>query len=113
MNTLLTQLGLTTLAAQVPELLETARQQHWSYEAFLRAALVTEQDGRRDRAYQRRLKAAHLPAHYRLETFDFRFQPTVSERLVQELAGLSFVQTATNIVLVGPPGVGKTHLASA
>jgi DNA replication protein DnaC len=47
----------------------------------------------------------------RLETFDFSFQPSLSERLIHELAGLSFLQTATNVVLLGPPGVGKTHLA--
>ena len=54
-----------------------------------------------------------MPTHTRLETFDFSFQPSLSERLVHELAGLAFVQPVTNVVLLGPPGVGKTHLASA
>ncbi len=113
MQDLLKPLGLTQLAQALPTVLEEARQQQLSYEAFLRRALQTEVVGRQQRALERRLRAARLPAHTRLETFDFAFQPTVSERLVRELAGLSFVQTATNVVLLGPPGVGKTHLASA
>ena len=48
-----------------------------------------------------------------MDAFDFSFQPSLSERLVRELASLRFVETATNVVLLGPPGVGKTHLASA
>lgn len=113
MHDLLKPLGLTQLAEALPTLLEEARQQQWSYEAFLRRALEAEAGGRQQRALERRGRAARLPAHTRLETFDFSFQPSVSERLVRELAGLSFVQTGTNIVVLGPPGVGKTHLASA
>jgi len=113
MHDVLKPLGLTQLAAALPTLLDEARQQQLSYEAFLRQALQTELTGRHERALQRRVRAARLPAHTRLETFDFSFQPSVSERLVGELAGLAFVQTATNVVLLGPPGVGKTHLASA
>lgn len=112
MNDLLKSLGLTSLAQDLPMLLDDARQQQLSYEAFLRRALGSEVDGRQTRALHRRLRAAHLPTRARLELFDFSFQPTLSERLIRELAGLSFVQTATNVILLGPPGVGKTHLAS-
>lgn len=113
MHDTLKSLGLTYLAQALPTLLDEARQQQVSYDAFLQQALEVEVVGRQQRALERRLRAAHLPAQTRLETFDFTFQPTVSERLVRELAGLAFVQTATNVVLLGPPGVGKTHLASA
>ncbi len=113
MNELLKGLGLTQLAQQLPGLLDTARQQQLSYEAFLRQALESEVQGRQRRALERRVRAAHLPSRSRLESFDFSFQPAVSERLIRELAGLSFVETATNVVFLGPPGVGKTHLASA
>src|SRR5262245_61167565 len=106
-------LGLTSLAKVVPTVLETARQQQWSYETFLHEAVGAEVTGRAQRAYERRVHAAHLPATKSLESFDFTFQPTLSERLIQELGTLGFVQTATNIVLLGPPGVGKTHLALA
>jgi DNA replication protein DnaC len=113
MNDLAQQLNLTSLPAQLPALLEAARQQQLSYEAFLDMAFQAELAERQRRAQARRVRAARLPFPARLERFDFRFQPSVSERLLQELAGLSFVQTATNVVLLGPPGVGKTHLAGS
>jgi DNA replication protein DnaC len=106
-------LGLNTLPQHLPTLLDEARLQQLSYEAFLHQVLRVELQGRQQRALERRVRAARLPFAARLETFDFSFQPTVSERLVRELAGLTFMQTATNVVLLGPPGVGKTHLACA
>ena len=113
MHEQLKRLGLTQLARALPTVLDEARAQQLSYEAFLGQALDVELVGRQQRALERRLRAAHLPRRVRLEAFDFSFQPTLSERLVRELASLRFVQTATNVVLLGPPGVGKTHLASA
>lgn len=109
----LKSLGLTTLAKVVPAVLETARQEQWSYEMLLQQAVGTELAGRAERAYQRRVRAAHLPTVKSLEGFDFAFQPSLSTRLIQELGTLGFLQTATNMVLLGPPGVGKTHLALA
>jgi DNA replication protein DnaC len=105
--------GLTSLAKGLPEVLEAARQAQWTYEAFLAAAVDREAAGRAERAYDRRRRAAHLPRTPSLEDFDFAFQPSLSARLIHELGALGFVQTATNVVLLGPPGVGKTHLALA
>lgn len=113
MNDLLSTLDLTQLARALPHVLDDARRQQLSYDAFLRAALQVEVMGRQHRALERRLRAARLPLRARLDTFDFRFQPTVSERLIRELASLRFIDTATNVILLGPPGVGKTHLVSA
>lgn len=111
MSDLCTQLNLTQLPARLPALLEAAREQQLSYEAFLTTVLTAELEDRQQRARLRRLRAARLPLTARLDTFDFRFQPSVSERLIRELASLAFLHTATNVVLLGPPGVGKTHLA--
>jgi DNA replication protein DnaC len=105
------QLNLTSLPARLPALLEAARQQQLSYEAFFEQALTAELAERQQRAQARRLRAARLPFPADLERFDFRFQPSISERLIRELAQLSFLQHATNVIFLGPPGVGKTHLA--
>jgi DNA replication protein DnaC len=111
MTTLCRQLNLTHLASQLPTVFEAARLQQLSYEAFLTQALQIELTGREARAQARRLRAARLPFAARVEHFDFRFQPSLSERTIRELASLTFLTTATNILFLGPPGVGKTHLA--
>jgi DNA replication protein DnaC len=108
---LLKGLGLTSLAKVVPGVRETARHEQWPYETFLAQAVGAAVQGRAERALARRVRAAHLPGPKSLESF--AFQPSLSERLMQELGTLGFLQTATNIVLLGPPGVGKTHLALA
>src|SRR5712692_4749796 len=109
----LKHLGLTQLEKVLPTLFETARQEQWTYELFLTRALGAEIEGRDRRAAERRMAAARLPTLKTLEAFDFSFQPSLSERLLWELADLSFLQTATNVVFLGPPGVGKTHLSLA
>jgi DNA replication protein DnaC len=111
MSDSLRRLGLTTLAAALPQVLATARQQQPAYEQFLHGALETELQGRAERAHARRLRAAHLPLVKSLDSFDFAFQPSVSPVVIRELATLEFVRSATNVLLLGPPGVGKTHLA--
>lgn len=113
MEELLRGLRLGQLAEELPDLIEAARLQKLSYERFLASVLEAELRGRDERALVRRMRAARLPLRARLENFDFAFQPSVSERLVQELAQGSYIDTHTNVILLGPPGVGKTHLACA
>src|SRR3989442_14577332 len=109
----LNHLGLTQLEKVLPTFFETARQEQWTYDLFLTRALGAEIEGRDRRAAERRMTAARLPTLKTLEAFEFAFQPSLSQRLLWELADLSFVQTATNVVFLGPPGVGKTHLSLA
>jgi DNA replication protein DnaC len=109
----LKQLGLTQLEKALPALYETARQEQWTYETFMNRASASEIEGRDRRAAERRMTAARLPTIKTLEAFDFAFQPALSERLRWELADLSFVQTATKVIFLGPPGVAKTHLSLA
>ncbi|MCL0132361.1 IS21-like element helper ATPase IstB, partial [Klebsiella pneumoniae] len=65
------------------------------------------------RGMESRLKQARLPWVKTLEQFDFTFQPGIDRKVVRELAGLTFVERSENVILLGPPGVGKTHLAIA
>ena len=76
-------------------------------------ALQQEWNGRHQRGMESRLKQARLPWVKTLEQFDFTFQPGIDRKVVRELAGLAFVERCENVILLGPPGVGKTHLAIA
>ena len=80
---------------------------------MLELLLGAEVSARRERYLSTRTKMAHFPFQRTLEQFDFGFQPSIDERQVKELAGLAFVAEASNILMLGPPGVGKTHLAVA
>ena len=80
---------------------------------MLAELLGAEVAARRERYLTTRTRLADLPFERNLEQFDFAFQPSVDERLVKEMANLAFGDEATNILLLGPPGVGTTHLAVA
>ncbi|MFH4258944.1 ATP-binding protein, partial [Acinetobacter baumannii] len=79
----------------------------------LHRLLDAEQEERYSRYMHARLRMATFPYHKPLADFDFSFQPSVDERQIRELAGLTFIQEGSNVIFLGPPGVGKTHLAVA
>ncbi len=106
-------LGLTQAAAVLDSRLDAATQKQLSYPEVLADLLGIEAAARRDRYLTTRTRLAHLPFHRTLEQFDFGFQPSVDKRQVRELASMAFVSDAANLLLLGPPGVGKTHLAVA
>lgn len=107
------QLNLTHVEAALPQVVQAAQREQWTYETFLQRALAAELEGREQKALARRLEAARIPSKKTLDGFDFSFQPTLSERRLRELAALAFVRTCTNLVFLGPPGTGKTHLSLA
>jgi DNA replication protein DnaC len=109
----LKRLGLSTIAARFEEVALLAAQHELSYTAFLARLADDELATRHDRGVSLRLHKAGFPALQTLEQFDFRFQPTLPATRIRELASLGFVDRKENIVLVGRPGVGKTHLATA
>ena len=108
---LLEKLKLEYLEPQLDAVCEQAAARELDYKSFLTAALVTEWQGRQIRGIEARLRQARFPWVKTLDQYEFEFQPSIDRRQVRELAGLSFVERGQNIVLLGPPGVGKTHLA--
>jgi DNA replication protein DnaC len=108
---LLAKLKMDHLEAQLEAVCEQAAQRELDYKTFLSQALETEWQGRYRRGIEARLRQARFPWVKTLEQFDFEFQPSLDRKQVRELAGLSFVERAHNVIVLGPPGVGKTHLA--
>ena len=111
LTALLNKLKLDHLEAQLDAVCEQAAQHQQDYKTFLVQALDTEWQGRHQRGIEARLRLARFPWIKTLDQFDFDFQPSLDRRQVRELAGLSFVERAHNVIILGPPGVGKTHLA--
>lgn len=110
---LLDKLKLDYLEAQLDAVCEQAAQRDLDYKRFLTEALAVEWRGRDQRGIEARLRQSRFPWLKTLDQYDFSFQPSLDRRQVRELAGLGFVDRCQNIVILGPPGVGKTHLAVA
>ena len=113
LQTSLTSLGLKAVEARLENLLEQAAKKEPSYAEFLDELLGWEVDARRTRYLRARLQLAHFPFVKTFEQFDFGFQPSIDEKQIRELRSLRFVHEASNVILLGPPGVGKTHLSVA
>lgn len=113
LQALLEKLKMEHLDAQLEAICEQAAERELDYQTFLTEALRVEWQGRFQRGIEARLRQSRFPWVKTLEQFDFDFQPSLDRRQVRELAGLSFIERAHNVVILGPPGVGKTHIAVA
>ena len=109
----LEQLKLTTALTQLDAAAQQAAAASWSYSHFLGYLLEAELQERHRRTVKLNLQFARFPYHKRLEDFDYAAQPAVDRRLIDELATRRFLHDGRSIVFLGPPGVGKTHLAIA
>lgn len=92
---------------------EQARREEWPYERFLEALLEAEVFAREASGARQRIRSAAFPARKALEDFDFAAQPSAERPLLMHLAGLTWVVEHSNVLFFGPPGTGKTHLATA
>lgn len=107
------RLYLGAVAQSLDTLLDQAVREDLTMLAFLDLVLAHETASKADKRTRMGIQIAHFPVVKRLDDFDFASQPSIDQRLVRELATGRFVATATNVLLFGPPGVGKTHLAVA
>jgi DNA replication protein DnaC len=101
-----------TLRAAVPRLAERARTESWTHEEFLVACLQREVAARESHGGEGRIRAARFPARKSLEEFDFDHARGLKRDLIAHLGTLDFVVAKENVVFLGPPGTGKTHLAT-
>lgn len=90
---------------------EKAAKENLSYQDFLFRLIENEAASKIERSINRKMQIAGFPQIKRLEEFDFSFQPKLNEKLIRELATLNFLDDAKNVLFVGAPGVGKSHLA--
>ena len=90
---------------------ENAANTKLSYQDYLLRLLEQQVLSKIERSINRKMQLAAFPQCKRLEEFDFSFQPKINEHLIRELATLEFLNAAKNVLFIGAPGVGKTHLA--
>jgi DNA replication protein DnaC len=107
------RLRLSHLPACFQTLAEEAAAKDLPYLDFLEQVLEAESQAKHTRNVRLKTQWAHFPYNKGLDQFDFDFQPSIDERKLRELAGLAFLERKENVLFLGPPGVGKTHLAIA
>jgi DNA replication protein DnaC len=106
-------LKLPRIAEELPGLLQEAGKREISYTEFVQELVTRELAAKHERHTTMKTTMARFPFHKTLESFDFKFQPSIDVKVIKELATGRFIADSDNVLLLGPPGVGKTHLAVA
>jgi DNA replication protein DnaC len=107
----LKRLQLPHLRETIASVLSQAAKEQWTYMEFLDQILGREVDAKQGKRIRMGLQIAHFPCVRTIEGFDFSFQPSADERLIRELSTGNFIAHGENVLMFGPPGVGKSHLA--
>ena len=107
----LERLKMPRMAELLPEYLKTAADRNLPHLDFIEGMVEEEIAFKTERTIKYKLKRAKFPQIKTLDTFNFSFQTSISKKKILELATLSFIDRKENVIFLGPPGVGKTHLA--
>ena len=107
----LLKLRLGAVAQRLDGILSQAARAEPTYLDFLDQILAEETDAKQKKRVAMGIQIAHFPTVKTIEEFEFKFQPSIDQKLVRELATGRFIAGAENVLMLGPPGVGKTHLA--
>jgi len=100
------------IAEALQQTAERARVESWTYEHFLEQLLEREVFARQQQGGEARIRAARFPSRKTIDGFDFGYQTSVRKQVVLHLASLDFITAHENVIFLGPPGTGKTHLAT-
>lgn len=109
----LSRLKMDGMAEMLEQRLEQAMQEKWSYSALIELLLTDEIERRNHRQLTLRLAKSRLDTAKTMETFDFSFNTKIQTSLIRELSSCGFIEKKQNIFILGPSGVGKSHLAQA
>ncbi|SDN05784.1 IS21-like element helper ATPase IstB [Bacillus sp. OK048] len=106
----LRHLRMTETANELPVLLRNAETMSWTYQEFMQEILMFEVKRREEKNVEKRLKLARFPYHKTLDEFNIEEQESLSKRQLNQLRELNWLEQQYNIILLGPPGAGKTHI---
>ncbi len=109
----LRKLKLSGMVNSFEERIKYANDNSLSYQEFLQILCEDEINNRRDNSYKKRYLKAKIPCYKTIEDFDFSFQPSINKRLISDACTCQFIEKNKNIIFIGNPGTGKTHLATA
>ncbi|HED38049.1 MAG TPA: AAA family ATPase [Ignavibacteria bacterium] len=113
LKTKLKSFKLSGIYNSLEERLSYAQDKSLGYRDFLELLLEDEYNNRRDNSYKKRLAKAKLPAHKSIEDFDFAFQPSINKKVINDCLTCQFINEKKNVVFIGKPGTGKSHLSIA
>lgn len=113
MSKKLSKLRLPGIAASLEQRLKQAREEKWAYSTFIETLLTDEIERRENKQLILRLSKSRLDQNKTLENFDLKFNPKLQVSLIRELSLCGFIEKKENIFILGPSGVGKSHLAQA
>jgi DNA replication protein DnaC len=108
----LKKLRLPAMAEMLDSYTKQAVSSSMSYMDFLSGLVTEEVSYKERRGVENRIKSARFPVMKSLDDFDYAFQPSIDRKKLAELSSLRFIDNKENVLFLGPPGVGKTHLAT-